>query len=201
MSSKRVFAIIPAAGVSQRMGKPKLLLSWNGQTIVEKLVNTIKQSGVFEILVVTRPDDVDLQTILKQLPVITVIPETPPEDMKASVQRGLERIEKQFNITDQDAWMLTPADYPLVQPSTVNTILNEWKHSEADILIPVYKGQKGHPILLKWKLAKNVFNLRENEGVNSVINDEKWVQQLVSVNDSGILQDIDTPEDYQKYLQ
>ncbi|MCS7269454.1 MAG: NTP transferase domain-containing protein, partial [Gemmataceae bacterium] len=55
-----VVAVVPAAGQSRRMGRPKLLLPWKGSTVVETVVHTVRQGGVDRVLVVIGPESFPL---------------------------------------------------------------------------------------------------------------------------------------------
>ncbi len=181
------------------MGVPKLLLAWNGKTIIENLLDSLNQAGISEIIVTVRLDDHKLQKVLDSLSVVPVIPEHPPEDMKASVQNGLEFIQNQFHPTEDDGWLLTPADFPMISTETVSKLVSNWNQSDADIIIPTYQNRNGHPVLFKWGLAKSVFEIPENKGINWVIGNPEWNIDKIPVDDPGIVQDIDTPEDYKKF--
>ena len=61
MSTSETIAILPAAGGSRRMGKPKLLLPLDGGPLVARLVNALLGGGVGEIVLVTAPNGLDLQ--------------------------------------------------------------------------------------------------------------------------------------------
>jgi molybdenum cofactor cytidylyltransferase len=199
MNDQRLFAIIPATGLSLRMGVPKLLMPWNGKTMIENLIDSLNQAGIFEIIVTVRSDNQKLQKVLNGLSVIPVIPELHPGDMKASVQNGLEFIQNQFHPTEDDGWLLTPADFPMISTETVSKLVSHWKQSDADIIIPTYQNRNGHPVLFKWELAKSVFEIPENKGINWVVGNPKWNIDKIPVEDSGIVQDIDTQEDYRKF--
>ena len=70
----RSFGILPAAGLSVRMGEPKLLLPWGNSTIIEHVVATWQASQVDELVVVVRADDKALYNLLGKLDVHVVAP-------------------------------------------------------------------------------------------------------------------------------
>ncbi|HEX6960549.1 MAG TPA: NTP transferase domain-containing protein, partial [Lacipirellula sp.] len=86
MGSARNFAIVPAAGVSARMGAHKLLLPWGASTVIEQVLAAWRASRVGRIVVVARADDEPLLDRCRKMGVdlVTTVAETP--DMKASVR-------------------------------------------------------------------------------------------------------------------
>ena len=87
MSPFRSFAIVPAAGLSTRMGRPKLLLPWKGATIIDYVLEAWTSSGVSAVVIVVRKRDGDLAAACRGHASVEVVsPDTDPEDMKASCQ-------------------------------------------------------------------------------------------------------------------
>src|SRR5690606_25777101 len=81
----RCFAVIPAAGQSRRMGQHKLLLPWAGRTVFEAVVAAWQGVPVEAAVVVARSDDRPLIELCRRLSLDVVLPDPPPDDMKASV--------------------------------------------------------------------------------------------------------------------
>ena len=90
LHTPRMFAVIPAAGLSRRMGRPKLLLSLGGQTIMARLVQAVQASEVSRTVVVARSDDAGLHTEVTNAGGCLVIPESDPPDMRTSVEHALD---------------------------------------------------------------------------------------------------------------
>ena len=63
---KRLFAVIPAAGLSRRMGRPKLLLPWQGSTVVEHLLAALAHPRVVARCVVCRQSDAELAGVVER---------------------------------------------------------------------------------------------------------------------------------------
>src|SRR5438105_1210963 len=111
-SSPCYFAIVPAAGESVRMGRPKLLLPWQGKTLLEHVLEAWKASRVRATFVVVRPDDEPLIKVAEAAGAIVLRPPLPPPDMRASVCFGVGEIRQMFSPQDSDAWLVAPADLP-----------------------------------------------------------------------------------------
>src|SRR5262245_33561677 len=53
-------AIVLAAGASSRMGEPKALLRSGGRTFIRRILDTLRDAGVRDAIVVVRPDAEDV---------------------------------------------------------------------------------------------------------------------------------------------
>lgn len=190
------FAIIPAAGISARMGSPKLLLPWAGKSIIEHVLGAWLASRVTRVVIVMRPDDEELATAVRQIDVDVVIPNEPPPEMKDSVRHALDHIERRYLPQPTDAWLLAPADMPRLSTEVIDRLLTEQQPDSPEILIPEVAGKRGHPVLFPWRLASEATRLPEGEGLNSLV--ARHAVRLVPCDDGAILEDLDTPDDYQR---
>ncbi|MCE9525905.1 MAG: nucleotidyltransferase family protein [Planctomycetales bacterium] len=157
----RFFAIIPAAGNSTRMGTPKLLLPVNGRTMVEQTLAAWRASGVEKVIVIIRPDDQELAEVCRDCDAEVVVPPVAPPEMKDSVQCGLRYIEANFVPTNEDAWLLAPADMPNLSPRVIEALMAKHNPRKPKILVPTLDGKRGHPVLFPWTLAVEVHSLQE----------------------------------------
>ena len=195
----RYFAVLPAAGRSVRMGRPKLLLPWNGGTIIESVLRVWRLSQVTQLIVVVHPADHELAEICRVAGANVLVPDTPPPDMKASLQHGLQYIRECFNPQDTDAWLLAPADMPLLTTAAIDQVIAAHGSRQLDqqrIIVPVSGGRRGHPVLFPWSLAAEVDRLPADAGVNRLLKLHEVVE--IAADDPSILHDLDTPDDYQQ---
>ncbi len=198
--SQRLFALIPAAGRSRRMGSPKLLLPWDGKTVIEQLLIALCRPEIVAVYVVVRPDDVELQSALNRTAAIIVIPDHEPSDMRDSVELGLRAIRKRFNPVDNDGWLLIPADHPLVEPEVLDGLLRRWSIGDCQALIPKFGDRRGHPTLLRWSLAAQVEQLPCDVGINHLLRSSPDLVTEWPTDRESVLADLDTPEDYALWL-
>ena len=195
----RSYAIIPAAGHSRRMGRHKLLLPFEGATILERVLSRWTASPVSEVVVVARRSDTGVQQVCRQLAVHTVTPAEDPGEMKISIQCGLRFIEQHFAPQETDVWLTAPADSPRLSPQVVAALLATRDHSKPAIVVPTHGGRRGHPVMFPWSSAREVFGLGPEQGVNALL--ELHPPFELPIEDSAILDDLDTPDDYQQLLQ
>ncbi|TXT21721.1 MAG: MobA-like protein [Planctomycetota bacterium] len=198
-ATRRLFALIPAAGRSRRMGTSKLLLPWQGTTVIEHLIATLTRPDVAAVVIVMRPDDVALQAAVQRTAAVAVIPDHEPPDMRDSVEIGLRAIRQRFTPTDEDGWLLIPADHPLLEAEVLDGLLTHWSQRDSDALLPTFGQQRGHPTLLSWSLAARVEQLPPDVGVNTLLRSPTTLVAEWPTGRESVLADLDTPEDYARW--
>ena len=195
-----MYAIVPAAGHSVRMGADKLLLDWNRKSLIEHHLDAWLESETDRVVVVTRPTATRLIEKLRQYgqAIDLIIPQDDPADMKKSVQVGLMHVRTTYQPLTTDAWLLAPADMPMIGREVINSVCAAHVPSKPRIVVPTYGGEKGHPVLFPWAYYDDVFALSPDQGLNTLTGNSEPL--FLEVSHKAILQDIDTPEDYQQML-
>lgn len=194
----RSFAIVPAAGRSVRMGQPKLLLPWGESTLVEHVLAAWRNSRVTTTLIVVHPDDVALAEICRRAGVEVLVANEPPPDMKASVTLGLRQLAERYQPSAADAWLVAPADLPLLEARTIDAVLAHHDPADPAILAPTNPaGKRSHPVLFPWPLANAVPQLAVDEGLKSLL--ARHTVREVPVPWLVTSADVDTPEDYRRW--
>ncbi len=195
------FAVIPAAGRSERMGQPKLLLPWGRSTMIEHVLGVWRESRVDRVVVVVHPHDAQLAEVCAGCGAEVVQPAGPPSEMKVSVLLALEYFAR-FKPCATDAWLLAPADVPGLTAATINALLDAYEASlckavdSPRIWAPRCGTRRGHPVLFPWLLAAEVGQLAADEGVNALLS--RYPIEFVQADQASILEDMDTPEDYER---
>jgi molybdenum cofactor cytidylyltransferase len=198
----RTFGLIPAAGKSSRMGRPKLLLTLAGQTVLERVVTSVRLGGVAEALVVVAPEDLALREIAERAGAhVLQLQEDTPHMLQTS-QRGLEWIAERFRPRSDDGWLLIPADHPSCRPEVVRALLAAaLVHCDCSIVVPVHQRMRGHPVWLRWELAAAIQALPAERGLNAFVRDHADRTVELPWDSTEILRDLDTPQDYRKLLR
>lgn len=191
------FAVVPAAGVSLRMGTAKLLLPLGGKTIIERTMDVWKSSGVDRVLVVTRADDASLAAIVRRSGATLVAADPPPADMKASVKAGLQYLADSIKPAANDVWLTAPADLPSLSGDVVRCLLAAYNPDAPQALLAGHNGRSGHPVLFPWSHAAEVDKLAPDEGLKRLV--ERSGALLIECGEDALCSDIDTPDDYQRW--
>jgi len=190
----KFFAIVPAAGLSKRMGQPKLVMPWKSNSVIQHTLSAWHGSRVDRIVVVVRPNDTELQQHLDGANIDLVIPDVDPPEMKDSVLLGIKYIQTHYGPSTNDALLLAPADMPELNSTVVDNVIEAHDPQRAAIIAPIHNGKKGHPVLFPWPFTAGAYQLQEDQGLN-----ELWKiyhNRTIEVSHTGSFLDVDTPEDF-----
>lgn len=192
----RLFAVVPAAGLSRRMGQPKLVMDLLGKPVVQRLLEALDQRELVATAIVMRRSDKDLQKAVSPLKALAVLPDVDPPDMRTSVEHGLSALEEQFQPEPRDGWLLIPADHPILDVETLRQLVSAWDQTGADVLVPWHDGRPGHPTFFRWSLTARVPLIPRGRGINWLLTVPGVDVETVEVDSDSVLLDLDTPEDF-----
>jgi len=192
------FALIPAAGSSSRMGRPKLALPLGDRTILEHVIAALRQAEIEHILVVVGAHVAELADLAESAGAYVCIIEALPTGMRGTVEHGLRWLEERFEPRPEDTWLLTPADHPALDASVVTRLQAVYAAEvQFSIVLPTYKGRRGHPTLFAWEHVAAIRAWPAELGLNSYVRQHISETLEVAVNSASVLWDMDTPEDYE----
>lgn len=197
-----IAAIVPAAGRSERMGRPKLILPIAGATVIARVVSALRTGGVIHVIVVTPPADSPGAAVLGReaaaAGAVVVVPAERPADMRGSFEFGLQTLE---DGPRPAAVLLVPADSAGITPELVALVLEQSRALPSAIVIPTFQGKRGHPIALPWAMALLVRGLPFGAGINALIALHAADVFEIEVDHEGAVADLDTPEDYERWMK
>ncbi|MDO4566477.1 MAG: nucleotidyltransferase family protein, partial [Oscillospiraceae bacterium] len=186
-------AVVVAAGMSSRMGDFKPMLNIGSITIAQRVIATLRQAGIEQIVVVTGYNADVLEHHLAKSHVIFLRNENyATTQMFDSARIGLEYMAKKCARV-----LFTPIDIPLFTASTAEALLQ----SGADYACPVCEGERGHPILLSRAIIERLLADSGEGGLKGALERTGIEEKFIEVEDAGILHDADTPEDYLSLLE
>lgn len=186
-----IWAVVLAAGESERMKSPKLVLPFGQGTIIGNVLCNILKSEINKILVVTGAWRDDVVRAIGELPVLQCVNENYKKGMLSSVICGLNSIP-----ATADAAMIFQGDQPEITPEVINSIIEKWKSSGSGIVIPLYRGKRGHPLFIEKKYFAEVSALDTDAGLRTLSSKFSHDVAEVETDNKMILRDIDTREDY-----
>jgi molybdenum cofactor cytidylyltransferase len=192
-------AVVLAAGLSTRMGRPKPLLPLaNGETFVTQIVRSFLDSGVDDVVVVLghEADAVAATLIERGVAARFVVNDAYQTGQLSSVLRGLNAIDR----PGVRAMLLTLVDVPLVSPATIRAVIDRYKATHAPIVRPVRGDEHGHPVLIDRSLFALLRTADPEAGAKPIVRDHVSAAGDVAVDDDGAFFDIDTPEAYERVL-
>ena len=132
----------------------------------------------------------DLFRAINDLPVNIVYNPFEEGDMAGSVRTGLGAVHGSSN-----GILVSLADHPLVSSETVSLLISRHQEAHGRILIPRYRGAKGHPSLFPRELMDEIF---EDTNLREIIGKYYGKVSHVDVVDEGVVIDVDTAADYER---
>ena len=189
-----VGAILLAAGLSQRMGRPKALLPWRGIPLIYYQIRTLRRAGLKPVLVVLghRADELGPR-VDYELGATALLNPFYRKGKTTSLKTGLRALDP--NTTDSA--VILNVDQPRTL-QTLSTIIEHHNQHSALISIPTHKGKRGHPIVVSLKLMDDLMAVSEaQQGLKAVMRTYAEDIGLVEVDSDEVLLDLNTPEDYE----
>ena len=197
MSKQRIACVVLAAGDSKRMGKPKALLKIGPLVFLETIFNLLDEAKYDPIITVLGNDFKEIfQAIQKKRKILFLRNQFPEKGQLYSIQCGLKHVPG-----DVPGCLVALVDHPLVSLTTYLSIFEAAQKFPYKIIVPVFEGKRGHPVYFGKKYFNDLLTAPLEEGARYVVQKyEKSILEL-PVDDAGILVDIDTPEEYNLYLE
>jgi molybdenum cofactor cytidylyltransferase len=194
-SAPRVAGIVLAAGEGARMGRLKQLLPFAGKTVLESVVDNAMASALHRVIVVLGHQASLLRPLMAAMDVEVVINPDYRLGQSTSLQAGLQALDEQT-----EAALFLLGDQPLIAPATINHLLAAYSATSSPIVVPVYEGRRGNPVLFSRETFPRIAVLRDDCGARPLF--DEYAERLlrVPVDDPGIHLDIDTEEDYRRLL-
>jgi CTP:molybdopterin cytidylyltransferase MocA len=184
-----IAGIILAAGASSRMGTPKALLDYRGETFLGRLIRVL--GGVCDPVIVVLGYHADeIRPGVRGAR--TVVNPDPSRGQLSSLQTALAEVPK-----DAEGFLFVPVDCPAVEPETVRRIVEALRSPEKPFLvIPRCDGHRGHPVCARRELIAEFLALPSEGQAKEVVHRHADRTHFLDTADAGVLSDIDDPEAY-----
>lgn len=187
-----IWAIILAAGASTRMKRQKLLLPFNGKTIIETVVENVTRSVGANIMVVLGSHSEEIKSAIGNHNLQFCVNENYLDGMLSSTICGFRALPQEAK-----AVLVFLGDQPQIPPQATDLVIEAWKQSKKGIVMPTVNGRRGHPVLIETRYKTEIEKLDPERGLRTL--SEKYKDDVFEVECKipEILRDIDTPEEYQ----
>jgi len=191
VTQTRYAGVVPSAGASARMGRPKALLRLEEETFLARAVEALK-GGCDPVFVVVAEGDEEGALEAERAGARVIRNPDPGEGPITSLRLALAELDH-----DAAGLVYLPVDHPLVRPDTVRALVDVARVSGAALTLPVHGGERGHPAVFGARLFAELADPALEGGARTVTHRHLDGALLVEVNDPGVLVDIDTPEVYE----
>jgi molybdenum cofactor cytidylyltransferase len=196
-------AVVLAAGKSSRMGRTKALLpiGSSGETFLTRVIRSLREGGVEAIVVVIGGDAAAVHASLaREDGSITAVDNPHYEDGQlSSLLVGLAAVEERH--ADAPAAMVTLVDLPLISAGTVRAVLDAYRATPGAPLVRPRMGTRhGHPVIFNRSIFEELRRADPSTGAKPVVHAHAAEEVNVDVGDDGAFIDIDTPEDYERFI-
>ena len=191
-----ITAIILAAGASERMGRPKALLPFQGGTFLETTVAKSRAAGVDSCVVVLGPDAGKIIESIDLSDATVVRNDEPASGPIGSIRLAIDALNRSV-----DAVLVWHVDRAHVAVATLAKLLDRFMEGGAAVVLPVHAGRRGHPVIFGREVFDELREAPDAEGARAVVRADPSRVALVPVEDRAVLEDIDTPEAYADLLR
>ncbi len=177
MPCNTVIAIILASGKGTRFGMPKAEAGFGGKSFVQHIEDSLQAAELSRIVLADSYHSPDMLATLR-LAVSDIM-------LKQS--------------GEVSGYLIFPVDFPFVTPDTIRSLISAHLEHPNAVIHPLFMVRRGHPIIIP--ASTNLLADDEGKGLREVLSKNHLEHIDVPVSDTGILSNINTPEDLHKWTQ
>lgn len=187
-----VSGIIMASGLSVRMGNCKLLMAYKNKPMIQWVMEAVEESLLSPKLVVTGNEQV--KELAQKIRLSVVVNEKGELGQSESIKCGV------LNSKEANGYAFIPGDQPFISASFINHLIQEFEKAEDKIIVPVFEGARGNPVIFPKRFKEELLSLQGDIGGRVLLNKYKEYIQFVDVEEGKLLLDIDTKEAYERLI-
>jgi molybdenum cofactor cytidylyltransferase len=195
--SKKIAALLLAAGNSSRMGRPKQLLDFHGQPLLRRAAETALAAALSPVVIILGASAEDIRPALANLPVVILDNPDWPRGMGTSLRTGITHLLHQPN--PPDAVLLLLCDLPLITPLHLAALIAEHERTGKPLIAAAYNSTRGVPALVGKTYFEELRTLPDPAGAKSLFT--RHPDDLATIPLPEAALDIDDPGAYAQLLQ
>ena len=190
VAQRPLAAAILSGGESRRMGSPKALIPYRGTTFAGHLLNVVKHPRVGIVRVVLGAGADKIRERLQLDPAVVVLNSNWEQGQLSSIQAAIRSLPE----NETAGLVLCPVDHPIVSAELVAKLIAEFDASGKAVVLPAYRGRRGHPVIFRASLYNELLAASPDVGARQVV----WAHQAdvveVPTEEKGIVLNLNDPE-------
>jgi len=194
---ERMGALVLAAGASSRMGRPKALLDWGGESLLTHQLRLLGELPFADVLVLLGHDEAEISGGTPALPDAHVAYNSRHKDGRSSsVRLGAQILREMASI------LVVNVDQPLSRGLLGDLLGGAVENREAPILVPVFEGRRGHPVLIRRPIFGELALIEEeSEGLKGIMHRSPDRRLPIDTTDSHSVLSLNTLSLYRTAIQ
>jgi len=191
-----ICAIVLAAGCSRRMGAQKVLLPFGEKTILSHIVDRLFATKVKNIYIVAGYQAKKIEKELSGSQISIIYNSRYESGMLSSVRAGLCGLPKECK-----AVLVALGDQPSISSKLIDEMIQSFFIKKKKIIVPLYNGKRGHPILFSIIYKNEIINNFDEVGLRGLLQAHDSDVYEMNVSDPSVLMDMDYPNDYKREIE
>jgi molybdenum cofactor cytidylyltransferase len=187
-------AVLLSGGASRRMGSPKALVSYQGTSFLEHLLSVTNHPAIGARRVVLGPDAEAISSQIALAPQEIVINHEWEKGQLSSIHAALRSLP-----SNTAGMLLCPVDHPLVSASLVGSLIDAFLATRAPVVVPSYRGQRGHPVIFSAETFQELLNAPMDQGARAVVWAHKGKVSEVPTTEEGCILNLNDPDALAKW--
>jgi molybdenum cofactor cytidylyltransferase len=192
-TDNKIAGIILAAGASSRMGQPKVLLEWQGETLIHRVARIASSAGLKPVSVVAGALEQQIKQTLSDLETQLIPNPNWAAGQSTSVRAGIQALP-----ADTQAVLFLLGDQPFVTVELIQKLVETYQKTRPVILAPFVNQKRINPVIFDRSAFPHLLELHGDAGARSLF--IQFPPAVMPWNDDKAAFDIDTPEDYEKLI-
>jgi molybdenum cofactor cytidylyltransferase len=188
-------AVILSGGASRRMGSPKALLPYQGRPFLEHLLDVTALPEIGARRVVLGADAEPIVKAIQLKPEDVVINADWEQGQLSSIQAGLRSLP-----AGTDGMLLCLIDHPLISAALVRELVELFYASKKPIVLPLYEGRRGHPVIFSAALYEELLSAPQETGARAVVWAHASEVGELRTNEEGCVLNLNDPETMRNVL-
>ena len=186
-----ISAILLAAGQSKRMnGENKLSKEIQGIPLIKHSVKNILASSIDELIVILGYQKDIIEKLIDKNEKIKIIFNKDFESgMASSIKTGLDNLSEK-----SEAFFICLGDMPMVSHDIYNQLIKSKDNKE--IIVPIYKGQQGNPVLFNKSMKEKIMDTMGDVGAKKILELNKDKISNLEINNQSISKSFNTQGDF-----